>query len=56
MWGLDLRLVETEFTLAGQNPALAEFIGLATEMRAAAELLAAEHGTHLAGAGIPSKL
>ena len=54
VWGLDLRLVETEFTLAGQNPALAEFIGLAAEMRAAAELLAAEHGAHLAGTGVKS--
>jgi FMN-dependent NADH-azoreductase len=56
VWGLDLRIVETEFTLAGVNPALDEFIGLAAELRAAAELLAAEQGSHLAGrgAGTPS--
>jgi len=50
VWGLDLRVVDTEFTLAGQNPALDEFIELAAELRASAELLAAEHGQHLAAA------
>jgi FMN-dependent NADH-azoreductase len=54
VWGLDLRVVETEFTLAGQNPALDQFIEVAAEMRAAAELLAAEHGRHLSGASVPS--
>jgi FMN-dependent NADH-azoreductase len=54
VWGLDLRVVETEFTLAGQNPALDQFIEQAAEMRAAAELLAAEHGRHLFGSGVPS--
>ena len=49
VWGLNLRIVEAEFTLAGQNPALDEFIELAAQMRAGAELLAAEHGKHLAG-------
>jgi FMN-dependent NADH-azoreductase len=49
VWGLDLRIVETEFTLAGQNPALDAFIELAAQMRASAELLAAEHGRHLSG-------
>ncbi len=49
VWGLNLRIVEAEFTLAGQNPALDEFIELAAQMRASAELLAAEHGKHLAG-------
>jgi hypothetical protein len=43
--------VDTEFTLAGQNPALDQFIETAAEMRAAAELLAAEQGSHLAGVG-----
>jgi len=50
-WGPDLRIVDTEFTLAGQNPALDQFIETAAEMRAAAELLAAEQGSHLAGVG-----
>jgi FMN-dependent NADH-azoreductase len=49
VWGLDLRMVETEFTLAGVNPALDEFKGLAAEMRAESERIAAEHGRHLAG-------
>ena len=48
VWELDLRIVETEFTLAGQNPALDQFIEMAAEMRATAELLAAEQGRHLA--------
>jgi FMN-dependent NADH-azoreductase len=52
VWGLDLRIVETEFTLAGQNPALDEFIGLAAELRASAELSAAEQGAHLAGRSV----
>jgi len=47
VWGLDLRVVETEFTLAGVNPALDEFKELAAEMRAESERLAAEHGRHL---------
>ena len=33
VWGLDLRVVETEFTLAGVNPALDQFIDLAAQMR-----------------------
>jgi len=50
VWGLDLRVVESEFTLVGVNPALDQFAELAAKMRAEAELLAAEHGRHLAGA------
>ena len=42
------------FTLAGQNPALDEFIELAAELRASAELLAVEHGQHLAAASVAS--
>jgi FMN-dependent NADH-azoreductase len=49
VWGLDLKAVETEFTLAGENPALDQFVGLAAEMRRDAERMAAEHGRHLAG-------
>ncbi|HEY5302865.1 MAG TPA: NAD(P)H-dependent oxidoreductase [Acidimicrobiales bacterium] len=47
VWGLDLRVVETELTLAGVNPALDEFKDLAAEMRKESERLAAEHGRHL---------
>ena len=49
VWGLDLRVVETEFTLAGVNPALDQFIDLAAQMRHDAERLAADHGRHLSG-------
>ena len=49
VWGLDLRVVETEFTLVGVNPALDQFKDLAAKMRDDAEHLAAEHGRHLAG-------
>ena len=48
VWGLDLRVVETEFTLVGVNPALDQFKDMAAEMRRESERLAAEHGRHLA--------
>jgi FMN-dependent NADH-azoreductase len=51
VWGLDLRIVEREFTLVGQNPALDEFTELAAVMRRDAEHLATHHGRHLASAG-----
>ena len=47
VWGLDLRVVETEFTLVGVNPALDAFKDAAAEMRREAERLAVEHGSHL---------
>jgi FMN-dependent NADH-azoreductase len=47
VWQLDLKIVETEFTLAAVNPALAEFREVGEQMRAAAEKLAHEHGTAL---------
>ena len=50
VWGLDLRVVESEFTLVGVNPALDQFKELAAEMRAESERLAAERGHHLSGA------
>ncbi len=50
VWGLDLRLVESEFTLVGVNPALDQFKELAAEMRAESERLAGEQGHHLSGA------
>lgn len=55
VWGLDVRVVEQEFTLVGVNPALDEFKDLAAEFRTAAESLAVEHGRSLAGAvGAPA--
>jgi FMN-dependent NADH-azoreductase len=51
VWQLELKLVETEFTLADVNPALAEFKGVAAELRAAADRDAREHGRAL-GAGV----
>jgi FMN-dependent NADH-azoreductase len=49
VWGLDLRVVEREFTLVGVNPALDEFADLADELRAAAQQQAREHGRLLGG-------
>ncbi|MCW2522416.1 MAG: Acyl carrier protein phosphodiesterase [Frankiales bacterium] len=48
VWELDLRIVESEFTLVGVNPALDEFKELAAELHAAAERTAREHGQALA--------
>jgi FMN-dependent NADH-azoreductase len=48
VWGLDLKVVELEFTLVGVNPALDEFEEMAAEMRAEAEGLARSHGRDLA--------
>jgi FMN-dependent NADH-azoreductase len=48
VWGLDLKVVELEFTLVGVNPALDEFKEMAGEMRVAAEDLARSHGRELA--------
>ena len=50
VWKLDLKVVESEFTLAGVNPALEPFKDLAKQIRAAAEQTAHEHGRSLAGA------
>lgn len=50
VWGMDLRVVESEFSLVGVNPALDEFKEMAAEMRRESERLAAEHGRHLSGA------
>ena len=52
VWGLDLRIVENEFTLVGVNPALDEFKDIAKEMRRDAEWLATNHGRYLAGVGV----
>jgi FMN-dependent NADH-azoreductase len=50
VWKLDLKVVESEFTLAGVNPALDQFKDLAVQIRTAAEQAAHEHGRSLAGA------
>jgi FMN-dependent NADH-azoreductase len=55
VWHLDLRIVETEFTLADVNPALAEFRGLAQELRAEAERTARAHGRALDTATRPNR-
>jgi FMN-dependent NADH-azoreductase len=48
VWKLDLKVVESEFTLAGVNPALEPFKDLAKQIRIAAEQAAHEHGRSLA--------
>lgn len=50
VWKLDLKVVESELTLAGVNPALDQFKDLAVQIRTAAEQAAHEHGRSLAGA------
>jgi len=52
VWGLDLRVVETEFTLVGVNPALDQFKELAVSMRQEAERIATAHGRHLSGVDV----
>ncbi|HEY2272825.1 MAG TPA: NAD(P)H-dependent oxidoreductase [Jatrophihabitantaceae bacterium] len=49
VWHLDLRVVESELTLAEIVPAMAELRGLASELRARAEEDARRHGRSLAG-------
>src|ERR1700709_1489768 len=44
VWGLDLRVVEREFTLVGVNPALDEFTDLATHLHQEAPATAEEAG------------
>jgi FMN-dependent NADH-azoreductase len=50
VWQLDLRVVETEFTLVGVNPALDQFKELALELRQSAEEQARRHGRALGAA------
>jgi FMN-dependent NADH-azoreductase len=54
VWGLDLKVVETEFTLVGVNPALDQFADLAAQMRRDAEVVAVNHGRHLARVSVAS--
>ena len=49
VWQLDLRVVETELTLAEVVPAMAELRGLAIDLRARADEVARQHGRELAG-------
>jgi FMN-dependent NADH-azoreductase len=48
VWGVDLLVVQRQFTLVGVNPALDQFTELAAEIKTAAEQLAVEHGRALA--------
>ena len=47
VWGLDLTVTETDFTLVGVNPAMDQFTDMAAEMRAESEAVARQHGTEL---------
>jgi FMN-dependent NADH-azoreductase len=47
MWELDLKVVETELTLADVVPAMEQLRGLAAQMRAEAEQIARAHGRAL---------
>jgi FMN-dependent NADH-azoreductase len=48
VWPLDLRVVEAEFTLIGDNPALDQFKDLARRMREQTDRQARKHGRELA--------
>ncbi len=48
-WQFDLRVVESEFTLVGVNPALDQFKDIAAQIRTQAEHTAQAHGRALAG-------
>ena len=50
VWNLDLKVVETEFTLVGVNPALDRFTDLARQLRQEAEEQARHHGRELGAA------
>ncbi|HEX6340546.1 FMN-dependent NADH-azoreductase [Umezawaea sp.] len=52
VWLLDLKVVESELTLAAVTPAMESLRDLAAEMRVAAEHNAREHGRDLAGAAL----
>lgn len=48
VWGIDLLVVQRQFTLVGVNPALDQFAEQAAQNKAAAEELAIQHGRTLA--------
>jgi FMN-dependent NADH-azoreductase len=50
VWKLELEIVETEFTLVGENPALDEFSEMSAQMRVEAEARAHAHGRSLSPA------
>ena len=50
VWHLDLKVVQTEFTLVGVNPALDQFTDLARQLRREAEEQAHRHGRELGAA------
>jgi FMN-dependent NADH-azoreductase len=50
VWHLDLKVVETEFTLVSVNPALDQFKDMARELREEAEEQAHRHGRELGAA------
>jgi FMN-dependent NADH-azoreductase len=50
VWRLDLKVVETEFTNVGVNPALDQFKDLARQLRQEAEEQARHHGRELGAA------
>jgi FMN-dependent NADH-azoreductase len=54
VWKLDLKVVETEFTLVGVNPALDQFKDMARELREEAEEQARRHGRELGAALTPA--
>jgi FMN-dependent NADH-azoreductase len=47
VWRLDLKVVQSEFTLVGVNPALDQFTDLARQLRQEAEEQARRHGREL---------
>jgi FMN-dependent NADH-azoreductase len=52
VWELDLKVVESELTLAEVKPEMASLRELASDIRAAAERTALEHGRDLANASL----
>lgn len=52
VWRLDLKVVETEFTNVGVNPALDQFKDLARQLRQEAEEQARQHGRELGAAAV----
>ncbi|HEU0165234.1 MAG TPA: NAD(P)H-dependent oxidoreductase, partial [Thermomicrobiales bacterium] len=52
VWKLDLKIVESEFTMVGVNPAMDRFKEDAARVRAAAEELARTHGRALTAVGV----
>lgn len=55
VWGLDLKVVEAEFTLVGVNPALDQFKEMATQLRQETDRKAQAHGRELAQAVLDAK-